>query len=242
MDAYLPAALARACKVSGARQLNLVGYCFGGVLVLLSAARHPGLPVRSLATTATPADFSQMPFAELSGIDVNSVVDDAGNVPATVIRQPFRILMPTADAVQYADLLEHLWNDDSLVVYQAMTRWINDQVPFPGAAARQVSEMIVGENGMMQGDRPAGRRLGDAGRHPLPAAQCGGHPRHHRAAGRRPADSRAGGLAGQSRARARRRAHRAGLRPHCRQGDGTQDHRGPAAPERTGRAACRLRS
>lgn len=58
MDAYLPAALARACKVSGARQLNLVGYCFGGVLVLLSAARHPGLPVRSLATMATPADFS----------------------------------------------------------------------------------------------------------------------------------------------------------------------------------------
>ena len=136
MDAYSPAALARACKVSGARQLNLVGHWFGGVLVLLSAARHPGLPVRSLATMATPADFSQMPFAELSGIDVNSVVDDRGNVPATVIRQAFRILMPTADAVQYADLLEHLWNDDSLVVYQAMTRWINDQVPSPSAAAR----------------------------------------------------------------------------------------------------------
>ena len=108
VDAYLPAALARACKVSDARQLNLVGYCFGGVLVLLSAAHHPGLPVRSLATMATPADFSQMPFAELSGSDVNSVVDDTGNVSATVIRQAFRILMPTADVVQYADLLEHL--------------------------------------------------------------------------------------------------------------------------------------
>jgi len=30
VDAYLPAALARACRVSGARHLNLVGYCFGG--------------------------------------------------------------------------------------------------------------------------------------------------------------------------------------------------------------------
>ena len=147
------AALARACKVSGARHLNLVGYCFGGVLVLLSAAHHPGLPVRSLATMATPADFTQMPFAELSGIEVNSVVDDTGNAPATVIRQAFRLLTPTADAVQYADLLEHLWNDDYLVVYQAMTRCINDQVPFPVAAARQVSEMIVRENGMMHGDR-----------------------------------------------------------------------------------------
>jgi len=169
VDAYLPAALKRACKISGARHLNLVGYCFGGVLVLLSAAHHPRLPVRSPGTMATRADFTQMPFAELSGIDVISVVDDTGNVPATVIRQGFRILTPTADAVQYADLLEHLWNDDYLVVYQAMTRWINDQVPFPGAAARQVSEMIVRENGMMQGTvRLGGDRVTLAGiRYPL---------------------------------------------------------------------------
>jgi polyhydroxyalkanoate synthase len=151
VDGYLPAALERACEVSHARHLNVVGYCGGGALLLLSAAHHPALPVRSLATIATPVDFSQMPFTDLSHIDLSLVVDETGNVPAGVIRQAFRILMPTADAVQYADLLENLWNDAYLVVYQAMTRWINDHVPFPGATARQMGEMLVRENGMVAG-------------------------------------------------------------------------------------------
>ena len=76
-------------------------HCFGGVLVLLSAAHHPGLPVRSLGTMATPADFSQMPFAELPGIDVNSC-GRYGQRARHGDPQAFRILMPTAGAMQYA--------------------------------------------------------------------------------------------------------------------------------------------
>jgi polyhydroxyalkanoate synthase subunit PhaC len=151
VDSYLPSALERACEVSGARHLNVVGYCLGGTLLLLSAAHHPDLPVRSLTTMATPVDFSQMPFAELSAMDVDWVLDDTGNVPAAVIRQGFRLLTPTAEAVQYANLLENLWKDDYVVAYQAMTHWISDHVPFPGAAARQIGEMLLRENGMVDG-------------------------------------------------------------------------------------------
>jgi polyhydroxyalkanoate synthase subunit PhaC len=151
VDDYLPAALRRACEASGARHVNVVGYCLGGTLLLLSAAHHPDLPVRSVTTMATPVDFSQMPFAELSDMDVDWVVDDTGNVPAAVIRQGFRLLTPTAEAVQYANLLENLWKDDYVVAYQAMTHWISDHVPFPGATARQIGEMLVRENGMVEG-------------------------------------------------------------------------------------------
>ena len=38
----------RRCEAAGTEEVTLLGYCFGGVLSLLSAARHPELPIRNL--------------------------------------------------------------------------------------------------------------------------------------------------------------------------------------------------
>jgi polyhydroxyalkanoate synthase len=40
VDDYLPAAIAATCDATGADEVTLLGYCFGGVLSLLTAARH----------------------------------------------------------------------------------------------------------------------------------------------------------------------------------------------------------
>ena len=49
------------CSASPATpDVNLFGYCFGGVLSLLSLAGNPRLPVRSLAVMATPIDMRHM--------------------------------------------------------------------------------------------------------------------------------------------------------------------------------------
>ena len=57
VDDGIPEAVAAACEAAGTDDVNLLGYCFGGVLSLLSAARHPELPIRNLALMATPVDF-----------------------------------------------------------------------------------------------------------------------------------------------------------------------------------------
>src|ERR1700747_2619901 len=68
VDDYLPAAIARVRRLSGSAQVNLLGYCFGGVLTLLHTAHHPGSPLRSLTVLATPVDFQQMgPLADVFG-------------------------------------------------------------------------------------------------------------------------------------------------------------------------------
>ena len=46
-DYYLPRMVRAACRASGSEDLNLLGYCFGGVLSLLYAAGHTRDPVRS---------------------------------------------------------------------------------------------------------------------------------------------------------------------------------------------------
>jgi polyhydroxyalkanoate synthase len=153
VDGYLPAGIERALEVSGAGEVNLLGYCFGGVLSLLSMAHHADLPVRSLTTIATPVDYSGMGFmGELfrrGRLEVDDLLDDTGNLPAGVVRQAFRVLKPTAEVGRYATLFENLGDDRYLLAYQAMTQWTNEHIPFPGAAARQTVEMLVNANGAM---------------------------------------------------------------------------------------------
>jgi polyhydroxyalkanoate synthase len=149
-DVYLPQAMAQACGAAGTSSVNLFGYCFGGVLSLLYAAHNPQAPLRSLACMATPVDFGEWEVIREIGregrIDVDALLDDDGNIPAAAVRHVFRLMKPTGELRQYADLLENVWNDEYVTAYQAMTTWANDHVPFPGAAARQTLEMLVRDN------------------------------------------------------------------------------------------------
>jgi poly[(R)-3-hydroxyalkanoate] polymerase subunit PhaC len=144
-DDYLPAAVERVRQVSHAEQVNMLGYCFGGVLSVLYAAHHPNAPLRSLTALTTPADFQRLgQMGDLlgGGLDVGALLDADGNVPANVILQGFRTLRPTSEITQYVDLWERMWSDDYVAAYQAMTGWATEQVPLPGGVARQIAEMV----------------------------------------------------------------------------------------------------
>ncbi|WP_448627190.1 alpha/beta fold hydrolase [Geodermatophilus sp. URMC 64] len=153
VDDYIPAAVDRVLELSGAHEINLFGYCFGGDLTLLYAAHHPDAPLRSLTVLATPVDFEHMgPMGDLfrvGGLEVDQVIGDDGNVPPSVVVQGFKTLTPTAEVTRYVTLWERLWNDEYVAAYQAMTGWSDDHVPFPGAAARETVSMLVRDNGMV---------------------------------------------------------------------------------------------
>ncbi|MBV9196712.1 MAG: alpha/beta fold hydrolase [Solirubrobacterales bacterium] len=151
-DGYLPEAVAHTGEAAGADTVNLFGYCYGGVLSLLYAAHHPDAALRSLTVMATPVDFSKWGlWRDLADheLPLDAILDEDGNVPASTIRQGFRLLKPTGEIRQYATLLDNVWNDAYVTAYQAMTGWSNDHVPFPGAAARQTLEMLVRDNGFV---------------------------------------------------------------------------------------------
>jgi polyhydroxyalkanoate synthase subunit PhaC len=152
-EGYVPEAIAAACEAAGTDDVTLLGYCFGGVLSLLAAARRPDLPIRNLVLMATPVDFDGMRaitgLVREGRLDPDDVIDATGNVPPEAVENAFRLLKPTADYSQYANLWQHLWNDEYMEGYQAMGQWTRDHVPFPGAAFRQTVEDLVRANGLM---------------------------------------------------------------------------------------------
>ncbi|MBC7372847.1 MAG: alpha/beta fold hydrolase [Frankiales bacterium] len=155
VDELLPAAIEAVLDASGCEQVNLIGYCYGGLLSLLLGAAHPDLPVASLVTMATPVDFSEMGMFgrmfDAGRLSPDDVIDGTGNVPAEVIRNAFRVLKPTADLTQYAVLWEKLWDDRQMEAFQRMGQWTRDHIPFPGRAFRETVEIM--RDGSLMADR-----------------------------------------------------------------------------------------
>lgn len=165
VDDYIPRAVQTAADLAaeGEDGVDVLGYCIGGMLATLAVAGNPQLPVRSLAVMASPVDFSKMTgiiqVLVQGQLDIDDVVDHTGNIPAEAVHRMFRSLKPTADLNNYATLWERLWDDEFVDGFQAMSQWSRDQIPFPGAAARQGLNLLLRQNLLLSGRIPLGGRM-----------------------------------------------------------------------------------
>jgi polyhydroxyalkanoate synthase len=163
-DGYIPTIVDEVVKRSGAPDVNLFGYCFGGVLSLLSVAGNP-MPIRSLAVMATPIDMRHMgPMTAMmqdGRVEPEDLLDQTGNVPAEVMLNSFRMLTPLADVTGYVNLWQHMWNDEFVAAHQVMTQWARDHIPFPGAAFCQMGDLMSRQNLLATGKIPLGGRTVD---------------------------------------------------------------------------------
>ena len=161
-DGFLPDMADQVCAISGSENVNVFGYCMGGMLALLYAAGHTDGPMANLAVMATPVDFTKMgPMTSVfqaGSLDASHLVDETGNVPAEVMLNSFRMLAPTGDFTSYANLWQHLWNDDYVEAHQLMTTWAKDHIPFPGACMIQISDIFARRNLLATGRVPLGGR------------------------------------------------------------------------------------
>jgi polyhydroxyalkanoate synthase subunit PhaC len=162
LQGYLPRAIKALLRETGASQVSVIGYCMGGNMALHGLAAQPELPVRNLAVMATPIDFRHLgPLIDSLAdgrIDPQSILDASGNVPGTLVRQSFKSRKPTADLVNYANLWQHLWNDEYMEGYQAIGRWLRDHIPVPGALFLQAVQQWIRDNGFMNDSLRLGGR------------------------------------------------------------------------------------
>ena len=155
----VPHAISATLAEAGARELTLLGYCYGGVLALLTAAiRGDDLPIRNLVTLTTPCDFQRIGFMSdmfLEGrLDADDVIDDHGLVPPGVLDAGFQSIKPTDQLVQPLNLWDQLWSADRTENFLALNGWTRDQVPFPGALLRQTVDLLIRRNLLLSGELP----------------------------------------------------------------------------------------
>jgi polyhydroxyalkanoate synthase len=154
VDGYIPGAIDALLEDAGAREVTLIGYCFGGILTLLVAAGHPELPIRNMMVMATPCDYREMGFVsnmfQDGRLDPDDVIDETGLVSARALDEGFQTLKPTDVLVRRVNFFENLWSDEFVEGFLAINQWARDQVPFPGAAFRQTVNLLIRRNSLVR--------------------------------------------------------------------------------------------
>jgi polyhydroxyalkanoate synthase len=155
---YLFRAVRRVVRVSGADEISMLGYCLGATLATVYAALYPEPPIRNLILLTAPLDFSSPPegsmalWLEEQRLDVDRLVGTFGNVPGELIRFWAKLLKPVENFVgAYVNVWKNLDNEQAVRGWQAINRWVEDVIPFAGAAFRQFVLDYVRGNKLIKG-------------------------------------------------------------------------------------------
>ncbi|HEX2259194.1 MAG TPA: class III poly(R)-hydroxyalkanoic acid synthase subunit PhaC [Actinomycetota bacterium] len=145
-------------------QINLLGVCQGGTLGLCYSALHPE-KVKNLITMVTPVDFHAwegLLNVWAQHVDPDLLVDALGNVPGEFLNFGFLMLKPFQLSLRkYVDLLDVLEDEDELLNFLRMEKWIFDSPDQAGEAYRQFARDFYLENRLIKGEVEIGGRLVD---------------------------------------------------------------------------------
>ncbi|MGE0027265.1 MAG: alpha/beta fold hydrolase [Thermoleophilia bacterium] len=147
---HLPKAVERMGRAGAGDDYSLVGYCMGGTMGAIHAALHPD-GLRNLVALTTPIDFSvpgaHAMWADPRHFDAGALVDALGNVTASLVDLGTKLLRPVANFVEvHLAMLERIAAGRDMTPWRAMNQWVNDPVPFPGAAFVQWIELFYQQN------------------------------------------------------------------------------------------------
>ncbi len=160
----LPRNIEEVQKVTGEEEVSILGYCMGGLFALMYNGIVHDAPIANIVCAATPVDFDGMGllkrWSDRRWFDVDRLVDSLGNVPPDLILRSFEMLRPAQRWATYARLTDNLWNELWVKNYRLFNRWVNDQIPFPGEAYRQIIKELMWENKLVKGELDlSGRRV-----------------------------------------------------------------------------------
>jgi polyhydroxyalkanoate synthase len=159
---FLEEAVALILREHRRERLHLLGYCMGGTMSVMFAARDPRR-VASLTLLAAPIAFGGQEsllnvWTDPRHFDVDAFIDTHGNCPAWFLQSCFVFMRPIQNIFERtAAFFEQMGEPQALSGYFAMERWINDNIPVAGETFRQFVKNLYQANELVQGQF----RLGD---------------------------------------------------------------------------------
>jgi polyhydroxyalkanoate synthase len=162
----LPWAIREVRRSSGADAVTLAGWCIGGTLCAMYCALHPDGPVRNLALLTTPIDGRESLYGTwLEHLDIDAITDAAPVIPGRLIDEANKMMKPVTN---HWTSYRRLWQGvrdgaPRRDAYQAMSKWIADNPPFPARAFREWTTWVYREGKLVSGevrlrDRPVDLR------------------------------------------------------------------------------------
>ncbi|MFZ5480043.1 MAG: alpha/beta fold hydrolase [Myxococcota bacterium] len=142
----------RICRHARAPRAHLFGYCMGGTLAAMYAALRPAR-VASLVALAAPVKFSEGGrFRDfVAHLDVETAIDADGMVGVETMKPAFKLLDPMGNWKKYLAIEEASHDPRKLARVLVRERWLEENVPMPGAFAREFTKRAYQDDALLAG-------------------------------------------------------------------------------------------
>lgn len=143
-------------RASGQDQLSLVGWCIGATLTAMYTAIHAELnQVRNLIVLTMPIDTKGSVYetwVNRDSFDLD-VITGNGGLPGAAIDVANRMLKPVTNFVTTRRKVFDQVREGTIdrAAYQAMSKWVGDNPPFPAQSYRDWITWMYKENRLVTG-------------------------------------------------------------------------------------------
>ncbi len=181
---YIARVVKKVLKAANAREFTLLGYCMGGTMSAMYAALFPD-KLKNLILLTSPFDFTPENMG-LYGLwtspeffDASLLAEAFGNVPGELVDFGNKLTNPVTNFVgSYITMWDRILNDKPMGTWLAMNKWVNDGVPFAGAAFGQWIRDFYQQNKLVKGEISLRGRRVDLSRITCPILSIAGTKDH----------------------------------------------------------------
>jgi polyhydroxyalkanoate synthase len=166
INEVLPRTVRAVSKDAGGAPVHIVSWCLGGILSLLTHADQPGLPIGSLTTIAAPIDMTAIPLVApikplvdvTGGWILTPVYRVLGGAPRAIVKRVFQLSAIDKVVTKPYAILSHLDDRDFLAQIEAVDRFTDNMIAYPGRTFGQMYHRFFRSNDLSNGEVDFGGR------------------------------------------------------------------------------------
>jgi polyhydroxyalkanoate synthase len=181
VEDVIPQAIDAVVRDSGRDEIQLVGWCLGGIMSLLATAAED-VPVRSVAMIGSPFDFARVrmaapirALASLTGGALGTTLYRLlGGAPAPLVSLGFRATAIDRYVTKPVVLARHMHDRDWLAHSQAVDEYMANMLAYPGRTFGQLYHQFFRVNELAGGTLELGHNRIELANVDVPVLAVGG--------------------------------------------------------------------
>ncbi|MEV7550341.1 alpha/beta fold hydrolase [Amycolatopsis sp. NPDC089917] len=159
IEEVLPRAIRKVSEDSGGQGVHVIAWCLGGIFSLLTTADQPDLPIESIATIASPFDFTAIPLiapfrplVDLTGGHLlTPIYRVLGGAPSYLVSRVFRATGISKEITKPLAILKNLDDRDYLAQIEAVDHFMDNMIAYPGRTFGQIYHRFFRANDLAEG-------------------------------------------------------------------------------------------
>ncbi|MFN2166021.1 MAG: alpha/beta fold hydrolase [Anaerolineae bacterium] len=169
-DEMMSTALEKVRRHAGCQDLSMMGWCMGGLLILLHQGIRQDPHLRNIVTVASPIDTESgkgvvskvagvaqaldgpaRMVSNYSNFRLNTMDPARFSLPDWATTLVFKMTDPLSSVTTYWDLVTNLWDREFVESHSTTSSYLNNMLRYPGGVLKDMTGSLLSDNQLARG-------------------------------------------------------------------------------------------